>query len=187
MGLKNLLTILVMERKTKDYLVDGEGFPYLLNLDGKDSITIGREGILKVSDDYRPLKVSRIHAEFTKKNGVWYITDCESRYGTLINGKKIAPKEPHRLSVGNIVTLGEYPVYLTEVPMGPIDSLIEGWKERRSRKKVQTKKPEAVPPAAEVVREKNTIALPPEDDMISRNPDEIHAAKEQLRYPPPSM
>lgn len=52
--------------------------------------------------------VSRLHAslKWDKDIPLVYITDLNSRYGTLLNGSRIAPNKPHVLSEGDTIQLG---------------------------------------------------------------------------------
>lgn len=68
-----------------------------------DSITLGR-----ASDCTIPIKdrfLSRRHAEIVFERGAWYVRDCGSVNGTLLNGVKIA--EPVPLRAGDRIALGD--------------------------------------------------------------------------------
>src|SRR5215470_9752578 len=48
--------------------------------------------------------VSRKHAEFRLRDGRWFVADANSRFGTLVNGERIA--QPVEVRVGSTVQLG---------------------------------------------------------------------------------
>src|SRR5437867_3775473 len=68
-----------------------------------ENITLGR-----ASDCTIPIKdrfLSRKHAEIVFERGTWYVRDCGSVNGTLVNGVKIA--EPVPLRAGDRIALGD--------------------------------------------------------------------------------
>lgn len=54
------------------------------------------------------LYISGEHAVISRRDGVWYAEDCQSRNGTYINNRKIAPNTLTPLSVGDVVFLVGY-------------------------------------------------------------------------------
>ena len=76
--------------------------PQQLALPG-DLITLGR-----ASDCTIPIKdrfLSRKHAEIVRDRGTWFVRDCGSVNGTLVNGVKIA--DPVPLRPGDRIALGD--------------------------------------------------------------------------------
>ena len=76
--------------------------PQQLALPG-DLITLGR-----ASDCTIPIKdrfLSRKHAEIVRERGTWFVRDCGSVNGTLVNGVKIA--DPVPLRAGDRIALGD--------------------------------------------------------------------------------
>jgi DNA-binding CsgD family transcriptional regulator len=69
-----------------------------------DLVRLGRsdDNDVVLADD---LKVSRRHAELTCRQGKWWLRDCRSRNGTLVNGTAIDSVE---LAEGDRVRLGSY-------------------------------------------------------------------------------
>ena len=68
-----------------------------------ETITLGR-----ASDCTIPIKdrfLSRRHAEIVRDRGAWFVRDCGSVNGTLLNGVKIA--EPVPLRAGDRIALGD--------------------------------------------------------------------------------
>jgi len=87
-----------------------------------DMITLGR-----ASDCTIPIKdrfLSRRHAEIIRERGAWYVRDCGSVNGTLVNGVKIG--EPVPLRPGDRIALGDSEVVFhadeTQSQLIPIDS-----------------------------------------------------------------
>lgn len=52
--------------------------------------------------------VSRMHAKVFCRDDVYYITDMGSTNSTFLNGSRLAPQEPGRLTDGDEVHLGRY-------------------------------------------------------------------------------
>ncbi len=50
--------------------------------------------------------VSKRHAYFTERDGVWHITDADSSAGTLVNSHPLAPGAAQELVSGDRITLG---------------------------------------------------------------------------------
>jgi ABC-type multidrug transport system ATPase subunit len=61
-----------------------------LNLEGKESIIIGRDKDCDIFLDHS--KISRNHLKLTKVNGHWEVEDLKSTNGTFINGDKLEGK-----------------------------------------------------------------------------------------------
>ncbi len=95
------------------YFIDGEGCKYPLD-DKAESITIGRAGDLKISEDYAESGVSRKHAKVFHGEGKWGISDTGSHFGTYLNAERIDPDNEYDIVDGNIVTLGRYPLVFRE-------------------------------------------------------------------------
>ncbi|MEM9136237.1 MAG: FHA domain-containing protein [Cyanobacteria bacterium P01_F01_bin.42] len=68
-------------------------------------VTIGRapDNSLCLSDD---LSVSRYHAQIAQTADECLITDVGSSDGTYLNGQRLSPQVPRRLSSGDVVTMG---------------------------------------------------------------------------------
>lgn len=86
----------------------------MVSLVGRDSFTLGRSagGQAVVPDvdldtyGAQDQGISRLHAEIRlDKQGV-HVVDLDSVNGTLINGKRIQPQDPHPLRHKDIVQLG---------------------------------------------------------------------------------
>jgi len=67
--------------------------------------TLGRKATndIVVPDPY----ASGSHALITEVEGRFTITDVGSTNGTLVNGEKLAPNEPHELAEGDEITVGQ--------------------------------------------------------------------------------
>ena len=68
-------------------------------------LTIGRapDNSLCLSDD---LSVSRYHAQIALTANEYVITDVGSSDGTYLNGQRLSPQVPQRLSNGDVVKMG---------------------------------------------------------------------------------
>ena len=82
-------------------LPDGEHKEFEL---GRKAVTIGRgvETDVLIADKL----ASRIHCELSYKDGNYYIRDCDSRNGTLVNDRAIEVSRIHpgdRIRVGDMV------------------------------------------------------------------------------------
>jgi hypothetical protein len=58
------------------------------------------------------LGVSRLHAQLHREGETIYISDLNSRNGTFLDGKRIAPHHPTILKSGTYVTLGRLELQL---------------------------------------------------------------------------
>lgn len=70
----------------------------------KMSFSIGKknDNDVVLNDPY----ITAYHAEITKNEGIWYLTDKESRNGTYVNNKKIEGK--HKLNIGDVIFIVGY-------------------------------------------------------------------------------
>ncbi len=62
--------------------------------------------------------VSRLHAVILLKHNAAWITDLDSRFGTLVNGRDIRKQGEWRLSPTDTVVIGETTLHITLVPAG---------------------------------------------------------------------
>jgi len=75
--------------------------PTTRSFDG-ESVIVGRTEKADITiDDY---SVSRRHARFFRRNGVWFVEDLGSRNGTDVNGRRIS--EPSPVNPGDVITIG---------------------------------------------------------------------------------
>ena len=74
------------------------------------SVTIGRVTTNDIVLGERV--VSGRHARLDRLEGVLHITDLSSLNGTLINGSKIKPGEPHPVKVGDVLSIGNFTLTL---------------------------------------------------------------------------
>ena len=86
----------------------------MVSLAGRDNYTLGRSaGSQAIVPDVdldtygaQDQGISRLHAEIRlDKSGV-HVVDLDSINGTLVNGKRIEPQQPHELRNKDIVQLG---------------------------------------------------------------------------------
>jgi len=80
---------------------------------GNEEVILGRRAsgtgglvIDLVPFDAIQLGVSRRHAAIHREEDSYYITDLNSTNGTRINGRRLLPNTPCRLSSGDVVRLG---------------------------------------------------------------------------------
>jgi sigma-B regulation protein RsbU (phosphoserine phosphatase) len=91
-------------------ITDHRGKPSTLELQAGDRKRVGRsdQNDIVLADP----SLSRRHAEIYDDGGVWMLTDCGSRNGTLVNGRAIAG--PVQLEAGVQVTLGASKIALED-------------------------------------------------------------------------
>jgi pSer/pThr/pTyr-binding forkhead associated (FHA) protein len=65
-------------------------------------VTIGRDPTNTICLD-EDKRVSRSHAEITLRNGQWYLSDLNSRNGTVVNGRTV---RRHPLRDGDLIGIG---------------------------------------------------------------------------------
>jgi hypothetical protein len=72
--------------------------PYLLAVKNEEKITVTKDRFTLGRDpeqaDYasKNMAVGRVHAEVVNEDGEYFLVDLESRNGSFVNGKKLAPK-----------------------------------------------------------------------------------------------
>jgi serine/threonine protein kinase len=80
---------------------------------GRNSAAKGIRNDIDVSELDTSKIISRHHAMIRRQKDVFLIYDLSSRNGTYLNGKRVFPQEPLKLSSGDIVELGKNGVKLT--------------------------------------------------------------------------
>lgn len=89
----------------------------LMDISGEFSFTLNSQEILMgrhISADLRftDMSVSRYHALLTLEDGIWTITDLDSKSGTYVNGQKIKQK---KLRNNDEIKIGKKALYLRRV------------------------------------------------------------------------
>ena len=80
-----------LEKPQLDYVGQGGIPPYLIT---KDRIWIGRDPNGDIVFEASAIMVSRKHAEISRQDSDYYVTDNNSFNGTLVNGKRISTPTP---------------------------------------------------------------------------------------------
>jgi hypothetical protein len=80
-----------------------DNLPFLM---GRGRIQEGQTVNLDLSV-YDRRYVSRRHAEISRQEGPFIITDLDSSNGTLLNGNRLTPHEPELLRSGDIIKIGQ--------------------------------------------------------------------------------
>ena len=97
---------------TTSYLVVSSGGSScdIYRLKSQRRVTVGRSthNRIIVSDP----KCSRNHAEIVWLRGGWYVGDCGSQNGTVVNGEKIGGY--HRLNPGDCIRIASYELRFTD-------------------------------------------------------------------------
>jgi hypothetical protein len=86
----------------------------MVPLVGRDNYTLGRGGAGQAIvpdvdlDRYgaQDQGISRLHAEIRIDEGGVHVVDLDSVNGTLVNGERLEPQEPHRVSHKDMIQLG---------------------------------------------------------------------------------
>ena len=102
--------------------VKGSGRHIMLPADGE--LTLGRfdaafgipPDIDLAYEDGDHRTVSRRHVKISGVNGSHTIEDTGSRYGVVINGDKISPGRPQRLTPGDRVAIGNVQMFYDQIP-----------------------------------------------------------------------
>ncbi|KAL2613642.1 hypothetical protein R1flu_025334 [Riccia fluitans] len=102
--------------------------------DVKTRITIGR--YLRNKFPIKSDTVSSKHAVITHADGRWFIDDCDSSNGTLVNGVKVIPGDPFELKDGDMVLMGGGSDNLVRVHIETIEAV-----DLQIQNDVQVKKP----------------------------------------------
>src|SRR5258708_32003680 len=86
-----------------DLLISGpEGTPAKVDLD-KTPLSLGRSADNDLAYPNDPW-LSRYHLSFERKETNWWIKDCASRNGTVLNSTSV--KEPQRIKAGDRIYAG---------------------------------------------------------------------------------
>lgn len=80
-----------------------DNLPFLM---GRGRVQEGQTVNLDLSV-YDRRYVSRRHAEISRQEGQFIITDLDSSNGTLLNGNRLTPHEPELLRSGDIIKIGQ--------------------------------------------------------------------------------
>ncbi len=80
-----------------------ENFAFTLN---SEEILMGRH--ISVDLRFPDMSVSRYHAMLTLEDGIWTISDLDSKSGTYVNGRKI---KQIRLKPGDEIKIGQKTLY----------------------------------------------------------------------------
>ena len=99
---------------------------------GKSPLSLGRsvDNDLPYPDD--PW-LSRFHLTFTKNNGVWWVKDCESRNGTVLNATSL--REQQRIKPGDRIHAGHLTIDVCDAKdvIRPVISFIPEEEDRATR------------------------------------------------------
>lgn len=79
-------------------------------------VTIGRHGDCDVLLPADADRISRFHVRLDSHDGVWSIVDLKSRWGTTVNGVKLAPELPVTLREGDLVRLSPFTFLFSSTP-----------------------------------------------------------------------
>jgi serine phosphatase RsbU (regulator of sigma subunit)/pSer/pThr/pTyr-binding forkhead associated (FHA) protein len=77
--------------------------------------------------------LSRYHLCFERKNGSWFVKDCGSRNGTIVNTSTL--KEPHRLKAGDRISAGHLTIEVRDSgkPQGTVIQFVPQEREKTTR------------------------------------------------------
>ncbi|WP_428262938.1 FHA domain-containing protein [Haliangium sp.] len=70
-----------------------------------DMITVGRTSNNDVV--LKDVTVSRFHAFFRERDGVWYVCDAGSKNGTMLRGAPLPARKETELTSGDVVRIGD--------------------------------------------------------------------------------
>ena len=87
----------------KKYKVIITNFTYFKILSIESELTIGRSSKCNISIDDD--QISRIHGKLFTIENILYYTDCVSKNGSLLNGKKLTPNMKIKLKCGDIIQI----------------------------------------------------------------------------------
>ena len=96
----------------------GGGWRDLYRLDPAAATTLGRSAECRVvlADE----RASRTHAEVFRDHDGWAVRDLGSRNGTEVNAAPVDPEEPHPLTEGDELTVGDTRLVFTRDPAAPL-------------------------------------------------------------------
>ncbi len=117
-----------------ELLISGpEGPPTTLELT-KPTVSLGRSADNDLAYPADPW-LSRYHLQIEKRNNAWFIKDCASRNGTVVNAQSL--KEPHALHSGDRIYAGHLTIEVrdgaADVPKQPLISFVPSEEARITR------------------------------------------------------
>lgn len=79
-------------------------------LTGEREIVLGRgeKADIKLPATDEGAVVSRHHCRLNMVAGTWFISDLESKHGTVLNNDRLVPREPRRLARGDLLRIGPW-------------------------------------------------------------------------------
>lgn len=77
----------------------------------RDSLSLGRSTDNDLAYPEDPW-LSRYHLSFERRHNTWFVKDCESRNGTMVNASNL--REPHRLKSGDRIYAGHLTIEVHE-------------------------------------------------------------------------
>jgi hypothetical protein len=89
---------------------------YLRHAEGRLAVSAGGvvgRGAIGQKELAKYVDISRLHARFEKREGVWYVEDLGSMNGTYLNGQRISG--PQALRSGDRLRLGLKVEFIVEI------------------------------------------------------------------------
>lgn len=83
--------------------------PRLKEQNGSDEIVLNKNNVLLgrmdgfVDHAIKSNSIGKVHAEISQNNGLFYISDCNSKNGTFINEQRILPNSKTEIIAGDII------------------------------------------------------------------------------------
>ncbi|MBV9404554.1 MAG: FHA domain-containing protein, partial [Acidobacteriaceae bacterium] len=87
----------------------------------KDSLSLGRSADNDLAYPEDPW-LSRYHLCFERNDNKWFVRDCASRNGTVVNTESL--KEPHRLKHGDRIYAGHLTIEIKDRAADQRDKII---------------------------------------------------------------
>jgi hypothetical protein len=89
---------------------------YLRHAEGRLAVSTGGvvgRGAIGQKELAKYIDISRLHARFEKREGVWYVEDLGSMNGTYLNGRRISGSQA--LRSGDRLRLGRKVEFIVEI------------------------------------------------------------------------
>lgn len=96
--------------------VSGPEMPPFTLDPARPAMRIGRNEQCEIALPMREDRVSRLHARFDFDGNRWRLTDLASRWGTFVNGCKIAPQSDLPLGEGDLIRISPWTFLVSSTP-----------------------------------------------------------------------
>ena len=82
----------------------------------RTSLRLGRDQQCELAVPVAESRVSRVHAKFDHDGARWRLSDLKSRWGTYVNGVRLAPENDFPLGEGDLIRISPWTFMFSASP-----------------------------------------------------------------------